>query len=78
MLRKLSTLLVTLAVCTIAVAQPIVVPVEQFKTPKVNAALAAKCVPDCLVLDRKDWTELMQKVQEAIKAAVQADRTGST
>lgn len=60
------TILVSSTFCS---AEPVVVPAEAFTTPEVASALATKCNPDCLVLDRADWTALLAKMQAAIAAA---------
>ena len=68
-LRACALSLAILASSITAVAEPIVVPAEAFTTPEIAAAIAKKCDPDCLVLDRKDWTEILAKIKEAIDAA---------
>lgn len=49
-----------------AVAEPVVVPGEAFGVGPVAAALAEKCQPDCIVLNREDWTKLIEKLKAEI------------
>jgi hypothetical protein len=48
-----------------AQAEPVVVPGEAFLVPQVAAALEQKCAPDCIVMNRADWTEMLEKLQKA-------------
>lgn len=61
------TLAALLLVSTVAVAEPVVVPAEAFTVPQVAAALAQKCQPDCIVMNREDWLALMEKFKAAVK-----------
>lgn len=65
----LKTILLSLAMLApiAAVAEPVVVPAEAFTVPQVAAALAQKCQPDCIVMNREDWAALMEKFKAAVK-----------
>ena len=51
-------------------AQPVLVPNELLDSKEVNSVLKEKCVPDCLVLDQKDWAALQAQIEAYIKAKI--------
>lgn len=61
----------------VAGAQPVVVPNELADSKEAAAMLKEKCVPDCLVLDKKDWAELKAQIELLIKQRVAAALKGS-
>lgn len=71
----LVSLLLSLSV--FAWAQPVVIPNEFVGSPEVASLLKEKCVPDCLVLDKKDWAELKAQIQELIKQGIKQGVKGS-
>ena len=77
MLKKLLVSL-TLFLSTLAMAEPTVVPQSLFNPEhpqhrEAAGVLFQKCIPDCLVLDPKDWAKLKEQINQLIKEKVKQD-----
>jgi hypothetical protein len=51
----------------LAHSEPVVLPSEAFVQPEVAAALAQKCQPACIVLDKADWVALIEQMKAYAK-----------
>lgn len=70
----MKSMLLSVALATsslLAMAEPVVVPAEKFTSVP---ELAAKCQPDCLILDRADFEALKREVQKLANQAFEAGK----
>lgn len=70
----MKSMLLTVALATsslFTMAEPVVVPADKFTSVP---ELAAKCQPDCLVMDRADFEALKEAVQKLANQAFEAGK----